>query len=306
MKTFFKVFIRTILYSLPVLLFYGYLEFRLSKLENSYSNKIKNFEKVKARCDVLILGNSQMLKGVNPSLISKNAFNMAQVSQTLSVDKAILEQFITKMPHLKVVVLGIGYTSFGEELENGQEAWRLSFYKSHYGLDLNSNFEAKDYSYTLRYQAYEALKLCFKNFEVDLTKGYQSNGWLRMEGANHAKLSDNWAIIRARSHTKSLSHSGCLKNKQALIDLINMAAKHGVSIVLVKPPIMEKYSKAFDLAWLNRNDSMLSVIKKETGLAVQLMNYSVNKIGFNDVDHLNEEGAKAFSTKIAEAIKNQK
>ncbi len=303
MREFKHVFFRSIIYCLPVLSFYFYLEFRLSRLENSYSKKIKNFDSISAACDVLILGNSQMLKGVNPDLLSENAFNMAQVSQTLTVDKAILEQFINKMPSLKVVVVGVGYTSFGEKLEKGDEAWRLSFYKAHYGLSLNPTFEVKDYSYTLRYQPYEALKLCLKNFKVDLTKGYQSNGWLKMQGIDSTKLSNDWAKRRAMLHTKSLTDESIIKNKKALIDLITIATQHRVRVILVRPPVMSSYSKYLNLNWQNCNATILNAIKKETGLEVLTFNLFGKEHGFNDVDHLNEEGAKAFSDRIAEVIK---
>lgn len=305
MSVFQKVIYKTILYTAPVWMFYFYLEYRLGHIENSYSYKIKNLQSIQSNCEILILGNSQTLKGVNPDFLPNNAFNMANVSQTLPLDEAILKKFIPKLPHFKTVIVGLCYTSFGENLETSEEAWRLSFYKKYYGVSIQNKFELKDYSSTLRYMPYESLKMCLKNFKVDLIKGYQPNGWMKVDGTDSLKLNDEWAKQRALLHTNSLNEKNIANNVKALKNMIQLLTKENIKIIIVIPPVRANYISNLNSYWMAKNDSILQDIANQ--YKVKLMDFTktnpaIFEDGFNDADHLNSSGAKVLSLIISKSV----
>ncbi len=306
MKVLLKIIYRTLIYTSPVWLFYSYMEFRLGSLENSYSHKIKNFTKIKDSCDILILGNSQLLKGVNPAILSEHAFNMANVSQTLPVDAAILEKYLRTMPVLREVILGLSYTSFGEDLETGDESWRLSFYKKHYGISLKEKTDLRDYSNMLRYTPYESLKIASGNFKIDLIHGLQANGWMQVDGCDSAGLNDKWAMHRALVHTRSLETKNIQMNLQALEHMIEMLNLRGIKIKIVCPMVRQEYYKNLNPEWVERNDSIMRYIRDK--YSIRFLDYSKSTDTkpeqsinyFNDVDHLNSKGAEKFSLMLRE------
>lgn len=293
------------LYTSPVWMFYFYLEYRLGMLENSYSFKIKHFNSIKDSCKVLILGNSEMLKGINPDFLPQPAFNMAHVSQNYVVDELILQKYLSQLPQLKLVVLGLSYLSFGDDLASGEEAWRISFYKKHYGVDLNNNFDLKDYSNTLRYTPYEAFKSSLTNFKTDLVNGIQANGWMRADGHDSSNLTDEFAQQRARMHTQSLRLENVSKNTTALRNIIALLKERKIQILLVAPPVMQNYNRSLDQKWLERNDSIMNKLSLEYQLEVDDFtksndsHYRIFEGRFNDVNHLNKEGANSLGTLLS-------
>ncbi len=297
MKILTRIIYKTIVYSSPAWLFYFYLEYRLGILENSYSFKIQHFNAIKDSCRVLVLGNSEMMKGINPDFIPQPAFNMAHVSQNYVVDELILQKYISQLPQLKLVVLGLSYLSFGDDLQNGEETWRISFYKKHYGVALNNGFDAKDYSNTLRYTPYEAFKLCLNNFNTDLVNGIQANGWMQAIGSDSTHLTDEFARQRATMHTKSLRLENVSKNIMALRNIIVLLKKRNIRILLMAPPVMQNYSRCLDQSWLARNDSLVNLLTLEYKLEVVDFTkandsfYNTFEGGFSDVNHLNKDGA---------------
>lgn len=300
-----RVIIKFGVYLSPMLILLAFLEYHLSKIENSYTYKIKNFTQALPDVELLVLGNSQALKGINPQLISKNGFNMANVSQTLPVDEAILETYIDKMPKLKTVLIGISYTSFGESLEEGQEEWRLSFYQKYYRFKKNIRPPWKSKSHILMYTPYESLKMALKNFRMNLIAHYQSNGWMKVEKNDAEKLSDMWAMRRAESHTNSLSSDRIELNTSALRKMLIRLRKYGIHPILVCTPVMKNYALHLDKKWEETNEKIVQNMISDgyTGS----IDFNKSDIAdcidcFADVDHLNKKGALYISTQLGEVV----
>jgi hypothetical protein len=304
-----KILYKTLLYSAPVWLLVIYLEYRLGRVENSYSFKMENFEKLKNDCEILVLGNSEMLKGVNPEFLQATAFNMAHVSQTYSVDEQILVKYLEQLPKLKTVILGVSYLSFGEEIKNGSESWRIPFYHRYYGLQLNHEFDLRNHSNILCYTPYESMKMAFSNFRTDLVNGMQENGWMKVTGFKEEDQIDSQAVQRARMHTVGLHKKFVETNIRSLERMIKLLKSHHIEPVLVAPPVMEEYYNALDTQWLFRNDSIVTRFREE--FKVNVIDLSspgsnFNRYGsrlYSDVNHLNETGAEELSRYLAEEIK---
>ena len=306
-----KIIIRLLLVTSPCWVFCSYLEFKLNALENSYSYKMNQFIVNEKATELLVLGNSEMLKGLNPSYLSSRGFNMAHVSQTYSIDEKILAMYLDSMPNLHTVILGLSYLSFGENLETGEEAWRTAFYEKHYKLNLNQGFELKNYAAIFRYTPYESLKIFLSGFKTNLTKGFQPNGYLLVPANEQGSLSDENAMARATAHTAGLKESNKQKSTEALGQIIQMLAQKNISLWLVTPPLMKNYKSNLNEKWLSENQNLLdSMIKKNTSkifvVSPETMNYPVfAESDFSDVNHLNEQGAQKFTHYIDSLIKIQ-
>ena len=306
MNVLLRIIYKTILYTSPVWLFFFYLEYRLSSLENSYSFKIKNFNKVKDSCKVLVLGNSEMLKGVNPDFLPQPAFNMAHVSQNFIVDEQIMQKYLPQLPQLKIVILGLSYLSFGDDLESGEEAWRVAFYKKYYHLNLKSGLDLKDYSYTLRYTPYESLKMCMKNFKADLINGMQTNGWMKTDSFDAKDLTDESAKQKAEMHTRNLKEKNVEMNVRALRNILMMLKEKHIKVLIIAPPVMRNYYQNLNTYWLAKNDSILNSITGEFNPVVINFAeandslYTTFQNGFNDENHLNKNGADRLGILLRE------
>ncbi len=123
-----KFLVTSILFLFPIVITFGYFEFQLKKIPNSYSEKRFNFENQLNKIKVLVLGNSQGLKGINPSYFNCPGFNLSSVSQPFYYDVALSLKYLDKMPNLKAVILTTSYFSFGFDLDNFEEYWRTYFY----------------------------------------------------------------------------------------------------------------------------------------------------------------------------------
>ena len=75
----------------PFLIFFTWAEFRLSSMPNSYSQKLSLLEKTATNIEVLVLGSSHALYGINPSLFRYAGINMAQHAQNALVTKLVLD-----------------------------------------------------------------------------------------------------------------------------------------------------------------------------------------------------------------------
>lgn len=305
-----KIIIRLLLVTSPFWVFCCYLEFKLSALENSYSFKINQFISNENTTEILVLGNSEMLKGLNPSYLSSKGFNMAHVSQTYSIDEKILAASVDSMPNLHTVILGLSYLSFGENLETGEEAWRTAFYEKHYKLNLNQGVELKNYSAIFRYTPYESLKIFLSGFKTNLTNGFQPNGYLLVPANEQGALADTNAEERANAHTLGLKGNNIKKSTEALGHIMQMLAQKNISLWLVTPPLMKNYENYLDRKWVNENQHLLdSMIKKNNSkifvVSPETMNYpAFAESDFSDVNHLNESGAQKFTLFIDSLIKN--
>ncbi len=306
-----KILIRLLLVTSPFWAFCCYLEYKLNGIENSYSYKMKEFVANEKASEILVLGNSEMLKGLNPSYLTSKGFNMAHVSQTYSIDEKILESYLDSMPNLHTIILGLSYLSFGENLETGEEAWRTAFYEKHYKLNLNQGFELKNYAAIFRYTPYESLKIFLSGFKTNLTNGFQPNGYLLVPANEKGALADTNAEERATAHTLGLKEKNIKNSTEALGQIIQMLAQKNISLWLVTPPLMKNYEGYLDRKWVVENQHLLDSIVKNTMprafvVTPETVNYpSFSANDFSDVNHLNESGAQKFTRYIDSLIEIQ-
>jgi hypothetical protein len=167
--------LKLLLFLSPFIVVIPIWEHGLNKVSNSYSKKRQQLESVLPTAEVLVLGTSHALYGINPEYFSLKGYNAANVSQSLFYDKAITLKYLDKLTSLKFVLIDISYFSLWYQVNDGTEYWRDYFYYQFWDIKYpelkwyNVNLYSKIMLYTPQLAGAYALK----DFNVDLAVNIQ-------------------------------------------------------------------------------------------------------------------------------------
>jgi len=281
---------------IPVIIMGVVVELLVRNVPNSFKYKHEKIENSLEDIEVLILGSSHTLYGVNPKFFKEETFNLSHVSQTLDLDYQLLSNYIEKIPKLKKIIIRLSYTSLFEKLEFTDEDWRLKNYTIYYNIPIHKN--VKYYS--------ELLSVKLKN-NIDIIYDYYINdedlvnctekGWGLLKKHDFDFDIEKSGKISAHKHTiedKFLYE----ENLQLLNRIIQICKEKNIEVLLFTPPAYDSYRDNLDLNQLN--------IMIATGNEVA-NNYSncsyynlleddlFTKKDFFDADHLNKDGAEKLS-----------
>lgn len=297
--------IRSFVMVAPLGLLCAFVEWRLSQLPNSHTLKKNHIEQHLADSEVLVLGSSQMLYAVNPQWMSHKAVNLANVSQSLWYDAALLEKYISNMPRLKTVCVAVSYHSFFADLSSTTEYWRDYFYERYWGLyspTARPDFLRRHFYYYM-YGRGQSLKLLTGlGSSGEMTAGaIQEGGWLPGDTTTWRELisdeSGRQRIVSLHQEQDSLTGPA---QWAALEKLLQLSQKHGVKVLLVTPPLCNTFRKHMDAAyWGAAQRKALALCAACSGCRyVDLSNAEQLQLPpqyFFDNDHLNAKGAAVFS-----------
>ncbi len=298
-----KLLVKIFLLVLPVVLVLGYWEFRLWHVPNSYNTKRRHLESQLGRLQVLVLGSSQALQGIDPEYFSRPGFNLANVSQSLYYDAQLGLRYAEQMPRLKVVLIGISYFSFGFQLEDSIEAWRAYYYYHFWGVRPRnfSVFDPQAHSLIALYSFGMAQQYALKNFRVNLAEGYADNGWKKVvQVSDERRVNDLTGQDRAQFHTGLIKNGFYAANRAYLEQLLKRLKERNIAVVFVSPPVYNTYRKFTDSAIDRLNEDQIKSLCREYGCGY----YDYQADGrftladFDDNDHLNYQGAEKLSRLI--------
>lgn len=294
-----KFAFRLVLFT-PILMLIGYIEFGLSKIENSYSYKKRNFLNRINDIEVLYMGSSQIGNAINPDYLDGNSFVLSNFSQTLYYDAKLIEQYLDKLPKLKLVCFGIGYESLGDDLYYNSDNWRCYGYSQEWGIDHpEMNFlTLGKYSKLILYTPKASIGYMLSNFNVDLKGDYLENGHYKEKPSdNRERINEIKGKARARIHEQSYKKERVLINKAYLEDVIIKLRKRNIEVVFITPPTYETYNKHLKESILESNREVLNYFEQKYN--IKYYNYSKDTSftlrEYYDNDHLNSDGAIKFS-----------
>jgi hypothetical protein len=274
------------------------LEVNLAVIPNSYSFKRFCFEKQLDSIEVLVLGSSQIVYGVNPSYFSLKGFNLSNVSQTLYYDSHLTLRYLNRMPSLKFVLINISYFSFGEQLIDGREAWRDYYYSQFWNINFPEmeRLDIKKYSKTFLYTPMRSFSYFLDGFHVDLIKNLGQNGYAYLDTTEMSQ-SDSTGYLRVRTHDDCYSEKRVGENQHDIEILISELQKRNITPVIVTPPVFSTYAKFINKEKMQRNYAIIDKICQK--YKCSYFNYFSDsrfvQRDFCDNDHLNCIGAEKFS-----------
>lgn len=295
-----------ILVTIAVLLV-GYCEYRLRKVENSYSYKKEKFEKNIDNIEVLIMGSSESLHGINPEFLNLKGFNLANVSQSLYYDKELIIKYINQLQKIKVVILSISYFSLWYDVYNNSiEYWRDYYYYHFWGINTNANesFNLKKYSYISLYGTDFTQLSLFENFPnlPDLTT---ENGFLPNSQYLQDSFTDTDARNRVGEHNSAMKENSLKSNLLYLHEILEVLRSKGVAVIFVTCPVTKRYFSFANTTKINSILENVNNLCKEYGC---IYLYYLNDDRFTDkdfwdFDHLNSNGAEKFTRILNQDIK---
>jgi len=199
-----KFFKKLGIFFLPIIIVVFFFEYNLSQIPTSYSVKKNYLEENISKIQILVLGSSHALNGINPEYFSKNTFNIANSSQSIYYDMKIFEKYVLKFKKLKKVIIPISYFSL-EYNFSGPESWKEFFYKRVYGIDpeiIKKRFDIRNYSFLMLYGQIRAISYALKGFDVDLVMTMNKTGYVPVQEGIVKKINDMEAITLHESIMK--------------------------------------------------------------------------------------------------------
>lgn len=293
---------------LPVILFGLFAEWRLSYIDTPFTIKRRLFDESLAKSQVLVLGSSQSLFGIDPDYFSKPGYNAAYVSQDLFYDTEIVKRYLGQMPNLKLVIMPIAYFSLNLNLSETPEAWRDAYYWHSWGIKHTPGYELKYHSLTAFYGSH-ALDFLLRGNTGDsssgVNEGIKPSGW--QHNPTHLSHAEIYAenvrdkVLAQKGldqANKGMNVNNIDENLSALDATADALKRRGVKLYFITIPIFTTYTKyEDDDQWLFIHEKLASLCAKENCHYKDYERDSrFNIDDFADGDHFNTQGAVKFST----------
>ena len=141
MKKFIK---KIILFSIPLLLIGIGAEIFLRFYPNTFNTKAKYFDENKKDIEVIFLGSSHTMDGVNPKYFSLKVANLGYASQDFQIDSALISHYLKDLKSLKQIVWEVDYISLYKTRE--PDYFRYPWYKIYYNIDFGKGTLINYYS----------------------------------------------------------------------------------------------------------------------------------------------------------------
>ena len=226
------------------------MEVALRAIPNDYKQKRNYMDSHSNEIEVLILGSSHSLYGINPKYFSQKTYNMAYVSQSLDLDYKILEKYQDRFKNLKTIIVDISYFSLYVTLETGPESWRAKNYNIYYDIQTSkatNNFEVLTNKLDINYSR---MKLYYikrikndKAFIDSIFTAKMYNGWIPLKPA---KTFDNLeGIAAAKRHTYDITQKSKVEIHDELTNIlgkiVDWSKQKNVKVVFVTTPTYKTY-----------------------------------------------------------------
>lgn len=293
-----------------------------------FKNKYKGLSQNASQIEVLILGHSHSLEGVDPREFSQRTYNMAVGLQNVYYDDYILSKFIDRMDSLKFVIIPTSFFHFyntlpGLEEINGESQFNLAKYHMYCGLDSlkGKRISRFDPKYNLEFTSNPA-KSYFLMFKYYLTGQpwrpevrKEQEALLRLgylEGTDIVRTedfldADGKMMVKAHDpHHETAPKFAITDNYYLYEDIVKRCKEKGVGVAIVLFPTWHTYYEGVDSFQLASTRRMMRML--EDGYpnchAWDYFDDSRFEVGdFQDATHLNRYGAIKMGRILNEEVK---
>ncbi|MFO1498037.1 MAG: hypothetical protein U1G07_06525 [Verrucomicrobiota bacterium] len=307
-----------LLFSLPLLLAWGGLEWFASRIPNVYSVKRKQLEGLSKQVDTLILGSSSGYYGIAPDQLSGSAYNLANFAQTLYYDDALAERVLNQLPKLRRVIVCVHYISLFCQLEEAAperqyyywHEWNLwpRRWRDNWDVRMGSAIALRSPEITVKELQTAAHRVArggdwqrpYEDPEID------ARGWGRsLEPAPPSPdLSEAAAKHALRIHHRLMHWRNEEPNLACFRRLLQRLSDRGIEPVLVVPPFWKTYIAEMDPAYWQETDTQLKSLARQYHARYLCYRDAPGffPTDFVDLQHLSAPGAIRFSRLLNEAL----
>ncbi len=295
---------------LPLLLVLGYIEYRLSMVTVSYSQKKYELETQLDQIEVLALGSSNGYFALNPHFFSKKGFNLAYRAQWPFYDLKFIEKYLNRMPRLKLVIYPVNYFTLGTQASEQADEWRILFYSQYHHFlppktgkyaKMNWLFEPRLFSKIALFG--ERIPYYLRHGSTQINSGEPDEdmtGWLNA-GTKPCDLTQNIGFTGATAHNLGVDPRNFKLNLKIISHIVKKLQAKNIDFYILELPELAYYTDHLDpVKTAAMEQSIRDFAKKNHVKFINYLNdkrFTVND--FTDMpDHLNANGAEKISRTI--------
>ncbi len=297
------------LLAFPLILILGYVEYRLSFVNTIYYTKRVALEQQLDEIEVLVTGSSNGLYGVAPEAFSHKGFNLAFPGTALYFDTKLVEKYLPKMSHLRMVMLTVNYHTMGSSERDSDQSWRQFFLRQYFDIPTSSRYF--DWSFWLNPHNFSKIALYGEDTKAYINTGFltpvdiitSSSGWL--DSGDVSNPHPDFGIAAAAGHNypdeRNYDH-----NLGYLEILVSFLQRQNIATVIVLPPTDISYYRHLDKAKVELMNRKL--VEFANRHHIKFIDYtgdtrfSSNDFTWEMPDHINGQGAIKFSKILDEEV----
>ncbi|HYP91516.1 MAG TPA: hypothetical protein VEQ59_25285 [Polyangiaceae bacterium] len=246
---------------------------------------------------VLITGNSHEAVGIDCRSLGAPCFNLASGSQSLQLDRRMLEKYGGQFSGLKLLILGVSYQSIQAAPREPDD---LAFEYWHaYGVDGEDDLpwlDVRRYSVFATFGPERSLDYMRRGFKSG-TPVPAPWAYLPAQAIVSRDMTEQGAARRVARHHSGMDPREVPRNLEALRGMIRRGQSVGARVVLLVSPVSSRYrryTRPADVALLHESVSGLA-----SEMSVELKSYwgdpRFTDELFRDLDHLAPDGTQLLT-----------
>jgi len=298
---------RIFLFYTPLIVIAIGCEIFVRTMPSSYMQKRDQLIANADSIEILALGSSHAMDGIDPNQFTLYTHNLAFGAQSIYFDRKLAEKYLPDLPRLKYVLLDFDFNSLYFDHDEGRDF----FYKYYYDLDYkNRKFYKESFlQFFFVYNPGETLSLIINSIKnINKPQSGLFRGWNNKSGRNDIKVMSVEANkLRAKGFNNTAKDWD--GGDSVIVDLealINLLQSHKITPILVAYPSYSLMKSYLDSSIIERN----RIIANELSEKYQILyldffnDDSFTVEDFFNCDHLNGAGAAKLSKKINTVIMN--
>jgi hypothetical protein len=303
-----QVWLQFLWFCLPLAIGWPALEMGLARVPNSFSAKRDGLRALSGQVDTVVLGSSEAFFGISPHALSGTAYNLANSAQPLRYSYEVMKRVVDELPALRRAVIQIDYVSLYAELYDHAENWRQYGYYQEWHIPLTRAIDYWDVRVVSRaslYKTASALIELGKGRPMTFATCIDDRGWCQAEadwGTPGLGAKDARSMLDGQQFNMHESHVPT--NTAILEDLISMLRARGVEVDVVVMPVCPSYLAILPHdRWERTQEIVEGLARKHQARYITFEHESgMTDADFNDVNHLNAQGALRFTKMLDAAL----
>lgn len=233
-------------FAFSLLLLGGIMEYMVRQVPNAFVFKRQLLEQKNNNVKTLILGNSIVDYGINPSFLGDSTYNVALSGQWFRFNQSMLERYIDKMPHLRNIIWGIGsYSLWMDDVDDVDVVYHKIY------MDMYRESDNLPVSELVRLRGYALRKWSKYYIAHGITMHCDSLGFdnsYLLERRGIYWFEDIPGLVSHQCSWKDKDKDGSVyrANVRRMHEVAKLCHDRGIRLHLVMPPVHPEYYRLVD------------------------------------------------------------
>ena len=275
------------------------LEYLVEKIPNSYSYKYNYVKNNGSKIEALAIGHSQLYNAFEPDSFCLPSFNLCNSMQSFEDNYYLLQELLPYMPHLKMIIMPIGYTNVvttpkaSDPLKIKSFHRRCRYYYKYMNIDYGGRLPIQ-----YHFESFDPCRAIRKVYSYYINHsdivGCDSLGKIKLP------LQSNWGLNLYTLHTRKERKGFNIDGEYFLLKTIKLLDDKRITLVMVSPPYYwDCFKEINDAQKQYLNSYMNSLCQK---YPVKYINLEADTTyeydDFFDETHLSDRGAWKFTHQL--------